>query len=392
MDDSWAHGAARTTRPALVTVVLLGLLSPIGACRSGSEAPASPVVWRRSLDSLGRTVDAGWHGEPVVIGDVAVIDVGTAFVALDLVNGSETWRAVPWAGRRSMGVGRLVAREDRIFVTDDGLNRAAALDASDGRTIWSVSLDSLRLGFGVAVDDRALYVGTRGREVIALDARTGAELWRRSLNVSQWWGAGLSGASSDGQVVYVSGFRSWQDCGFCSDLMMAALSASSGEVMWQRFEGDSTSDAANGPTLAGDVVLASGSAHGLVARSRTTGETRWRVGGAAGLIAMASPPLVLGDTVVVGDGTRLYGVRLATGAPVFEVPRPSSIDFIAACAGRILVSRQALDVIDARTGRILGSWLNDDASRDGFVTSGFAVSGDRAVVTGTKQAFGIRCR
>lgn len=291
-----------------------------------------------------------------------------------------------------MASNSIVASAGRVFVVDDVLHRAAALDTADGHTLWAVTLDTLRFTFHVTADQRALYVGTRAREVIALDVATGAELWRQDLQTTDWPGAGLSGARSDGQVVYVSGFRSFPGCPFCSDAMTAALSASNGAILWQRFEGDSASDAVNGPSLAGDIVLTSGSAHGLIARSRTTGDTRWRVAGAAGFIAMESAPLVIGDTVVVGDGTTLYGVSVATGAPIFQIQRPSSIDFITVCAGRILTSRQALDIIDPSSQRVLGSWLNDDASRDGFITSGFGVSGNVAVVTGTKQVFGVRCR
>lgn len=170
------------------------------------------------------------------------------------------------------------------------------------------------------------------------------------------------------------------------------MAAADGRVVWQHLQGDSASDASAAPTLAGDLVVTSGLAHGVLARSRQTGATRWRVAGAERYVAMTSSPLVLGDTVVIGDGPILYAVRLADGGPLYSTELRSSIRFVAACAGKLLVSRQALDVVDARTHRLLGTWLHDEYGGDGFATSGFAVSGDRAVVSTSRKVVGIRCR
>jgi outer membrane protein assembly factor BamB len=276
-----------------------------------------------------------------------------------------------------------------VYVVDEVLSRAAALDVRDGHVLWDVPIDSAGIRFTIAADGASLYVGTRARHLVALDAATGAERWRRDFGAT----AGvLAGAATDGATVFVSGSRAVAPCAFCLEEFTAAVAATDGSVVWQHLEGDSASDAAAAPTLAGDLLVTSGLAHGVVARVRQTGATRWRVTGAERYSAMTSPPLVLGDTVVIGDGPILYAVRLGSGAPLYSTELRSSIRYVAACGGKLLVSRQALDVVDVRTHRLLGTWLNDEYGADGFVTSGFAVSGDRAVVTTNRDIVGLRCR
>lgn len=376
---------------ATVTLVVGSLVLTAG-CGSSGDPVTSPVAWRVSLQSLGAPADVWWSGEPVVADDLAFVDIGSGIVALDVTTGTVRWNVQPWPNRRIAGTRRLVARDGRLYAVDFVLNRAVALDVTDGATLWAAQLDTLSEGgFQVAADSRGVYVATNRAEVLALDAASGVERWRTSLQTAGRRNA-LLGAVTDGEVVYVAGARKTGDCPYCTEAMTTALATVTGAIVWQHFEGDSASDAGAAPTVASEVLVASGAAHGLIARDRATGATRWRVPGAEEYIAMLSPPLVLGDTVVVGDGPVLYAVRLSTGAPLYSTELRSSIRYIASCGGKVLVSRQALDMVDAATHRVLGTWLDDEYGRDGFITSGFGVSGDRAVVAGNRQVFGMRCR
>lgn len=372
-------------------VALLALLVPgASSCRNGADAPPSPVVWSVSRATLGVVGDDTWQGVPAVADGVAVLDVQGGIAALDVETGQVRWNARPWGGRRFSASANLPVRDGRVFVIDPVLSRVAALDLRDGHTLWDIAVDTLGAGGFVAdVDAASLYIATRARVLVALDVATGTERWRRDFAAS----AGvLVGAATDGANVYVAGSRATGQCPFCLEEFTAAVAAASGVLLWQRLEGDSSSDAASAPTLAGELLVTAGIAHGILARSTRTGVTQWRNPGAARYAAMKSSPVVLGDTVLVGDGPTLFALRLADGVPLYTRDLQSTIRYIAPCDGRLLVSHQALDMVDLRTGKVLGRWLDQEYGGLGFITSGFGASGNHAVASTSSHIVGIRCR
>src|SRR5690606_12258662 len=80
-----------------------------------------------------------------------------------------------------------VVAGNRVF-TMDVEGQVQAIEADTGRRVWRVVLESREgddvaiSGGGIAFADGRVYATTGFADVIALDAASGREIWRRSLN------------------------------------------------------------------------------------------------------------------------------------------------------------------------------------------------------------------
>jgi glucose dehydrogenase len=178
------HGNYAATRAAID--------SPITTATVGNLE----VAWRFPLTAQG-----GYGAitcNPVVIGDVVYIqDMAFNVFALDRSSGGELWRKeinIPGSGPNGVAVGYGL-----VFATEMVGCQAFALDAATGEEIWRVSLSanpSELIFMQPIVYDNVVYVGTtsatyvggaRG-EFFALDAGTGAILWRFETTTDNLWG------------------------------------------------------------------------------------------------------------------------------------------------------------------------------------------------------------
>ncbi len=92
-----------------------------------------------------------------------------------------------WSDRYGKGVENLFIQlipapyEDKVFTADrDG--RVIALDIKTGEEIWSERDKELRISGGPGVGDGNVYVGTSDAEVVALDAKTGERKWMTTVS------------------------------------------------------------------------------------------------------------------------------------------------------------------------------------------------------------------
>lgn len=132
----------------------------------------------------------------------------------------------------------------RLFVASQR-GEVWALDAATGCTHWSYAAQSgvrTAMTVGRLPDGRhGLYLGDYNANVYALDAVTGAELWRRDLDAHE--GARITGAPAlhDGRLyVPVSSLEEvlaadpeYACCTFRGSL--AALDATTGDLIWQTY-------------------------------------------------------------------------------------------------------------------------------------------------------------
>lgn len=293
---------------------------------------------------------------PAVNGNVLYVqsDDGLLY-ARDSRDGTERWTArivdgpvvrLPFSDPKSrydrFGSDVTVAG-DRLYVgTHDG--RLLALDAADGRILWSFGAGDAVLAAPLVRDGRVTF-GSYDRFVYALDAADGRLLWKRDTG-----GAVVSTPAFDSGRVIV-GNR-------CYDLL--AFDAATGEVAWKQyvwmswiessatirdgvvFVGSSDAaavfafDAATGgrlwaadvhgwawgqPAMAGETVYAGTSGQvgypvthegALVALDRSTGAVRWRhvlskpESGAFGI--PGSPAVGVGLVFAGGLDGRLYAI------------------------------------------------------------------------------------
>jgi outer membrane protein assembly factor BamB len=249
----------------------------------------------------------------------------------------------------------------RVFTLDAGALVTAT--STGGAVLWSADLTAAfdkgggQSGGGLAVAGNRLFVTTGYGEVVALDAASGAVLWRQRVD------APVSGApATDGEAVYVSGRDGsawaiaaadgkviWQVVGTpgtasyvgtaaptvgdravifptsAGDLM-AVLKIGGGTKIWQAslagkrlgrayaFSADVTGDA----VIDGKVLYAGSAAGRTVAMSSSSGERIWSAGeGALGPVAVAGGALFL-----INDEAELVRLDAATGEVIWTQPMP----------------------------------------------------------------------
>ncbi|MER6351502.1 serine/threonine-protein kinase [Streptomyces sp. NPDC001634] len=110
------------------------------------------------------------------------VDNGTVFatdqhvVACDLATGTKKWTKLSHSSEGFFSAPRVKGGVLYIGDSDRGVR---ALDASDGRQIWSRSIDGGANGNDLVVTDTAVYVasGDQTSGIYALDRRTGKTVW-----------------------------------------------------------------------------------------------------------------------------------------------------------------------------------------------------------------------
>lgn len=97
-------------------------------------------------------------------------------------------RSIGEGAKDGMGLIAQPVSDGKYIYTLDARARIKALDVSTGREIWSVDLnphlkrDKVAFGGGLSLLDGKLFVTSGYRFVTAIDATTGASIWKRTLD------------------------------------------------------------------------------------------------------------------------------------------------------------------------------------------------------------------
>lgn len=146
---------------------------------------------------------------PVMVGDTVLCGFDNGKVmAINGNDGSVQWEATvtPPHGRTELE--RLADIDSPLLVSGQNVyavgfqGRVAMLALDTGQVWWSHELSSHR---GMCIDDEALYVSTADGEVVALRARTGAEVWRQPALLHR----GLSAPASMDDVIVLGDFQGY---------------------------------------------------------------------------------------------------------------------------------------------------------------------------------------
>lgn len=161
-----------------------------------------------------------------------------------------------------------VAADGMVFAMDaDG--RVAALDANTGAQIWRRATDPgdnkrdrLAFGGGVAYANGKLYVSSGFRQVMQLDAKTGAVGWRTKTSESIHGAPTVSG----GRVFVVA-----------LDNTLLTFDAATGSPAWtyQALSESARILSASSPAVSGDTVVAAFGSGELVALRASNGNDLW---------------------------------------------------------------------------------------------------------------------
>lgn len=226
--------------------------------------------------------------------------------ALDASTGREIWhrRMSPgWVSSPAVGGGTVYFASRRGedapgFFRSFDFGHVHAVDASTGAELWRSKTDFHVLYSPMVVED-ALYVGSMSGRVSALDSSSGDQLW--SYEAGAWLRS--SPVTVDGKVY----FSSW-------DGHVHALKASDGELLW-RYEADC--GLFSFPAIAdGTVYVASTDRH-LYALDALTGEELWRYDISDWLY---SAPVVVDGILYASTIYRLvYALDASTGEFLWRV-------------------------------------------------------------------------
>ena len=172
----------------------------------------------------------------------------------------------------------------------DGKSTESLGDALTLKPVWKVPTELGFSSFAIA-DGRAFtqILANDAETLVALDAKTGNELWRKPLGPSDWRGGGGAGTpdnrggdgprstpSTDGRHVFV----------YDAHLVLFCFEAKSGNLVWKRdvmqeFAGRNIKwHNATSPLLDGDRIYVGGGGAGqsFIAFAKETGKVIWKSG------------------------------------------------------------------------------------------------------------------
>ncbi|MDG3042744.1 outer membrane protein assembly factor BamB family protein [Roseicyclus marinus] len=276
-------------------------------------------------------------------------------------NPVEVWAAPIGTGnsRRNRIAADPVAGGGLVYTIDAG-SQLQATSLSGGAPAWITSLvpdfdrGANASGGGLALSGNRLYATTPFGEVVALDAASGAVIWRQRL------GTVLGAPTVSGGLVYVVGRNSeaW------------ALEADDGRQRWRIPSSDVPSVLVGGsaPAVADGRAIFPFPSGELVAAMPNTGITLWhsfvaggRLGTAyAGINDITSDPVIVGGTIYAGNQSgRVVSMNARTGTRNWTATEGAYSPVVVAGDAIFFVSdRNELIRLDASDGsRVWGTEL-----------------------------------
>ncbi len=266
------------------------------------------MVWRVSTGE-GSSNQGQLASSPVIgEGRIFTIDTRAVVRAISPENGATIWQAQVRGDNAPEGAlfgGGVAYDNGRIYATN-GAGDAAALDAKTGALIWRVRPGGPLRGAPTVANDN-VYVVTQDNQLFALNPANGATRWSGSGAVEI---AGILGASSPAaaQGTVVAGFSSGE---------LNAYRYENGQNLWQDALARTSistsvtqlSDIDADPVIDSGRVYAVGQGGRMVAIELITGQRVWEIN-----VAGISTPWVAGDWVfVVTDDSRLLALSRTTG-------------------------------------------------------------------------------
>ena len=231
-------------------MVYVGIQRDFAALDLATGSPA----WQ--LDPVPGAFWQGTYASAAVGGGVVVDTFNRALGGVggwDQATGDELWRL---GGAPSIAIeASPVIAGDTVYLAD-GRDEVTAVDLATGQIRWSEALDGGGFDWGYAiagtpaVADGRLFVPTLYRDLVALDAATGLELWRHAarpapVHLTHYRGRtdGFVGSPLvTGGLVWIGG----------ADGTLEALDAATGQVAWTH---DLGVPVTSGLAVAGDYLV-----------------------------------------------------------------------------------------------------------------------------------------
>jgi outer membrane protein assembly factor BamB len=264
-------------------------------------APSLARAWQVSI--AGSTTKARLAAGPVVAaGRVYAIDIEAVVHAFSAVNGAKVWSTALGADSKaqsSLFGGGVSFDGGKIYATT-GTGDTAALDAATGAVLWKKHPGGPLRG-APTISNGHVYVVSQDNQLFALNQDTGETVWNEAATLESSGVFGVAApAAAQGTVVagfssgelnayrYENGRSVWQDA-----LSRTSISTAVGSL----------SDIDADPVIEGGRVYAVGQGGRMVALELTTGQRLWELN-----VAGISTPWVAGDWlfVVTDEGKLMW--------------------------------------------------------------------------------------
>lgn len=356
--------------------------------RSGVQPTANPG----GLTLLYRAPQAGSfrYSRPVTDGERVFADGnGQRLVALDRATGAELWATEPPADE---WFGSPILHQGVILVAG---HRARAYAPATGTALWTGPPGTGAFGHTPAAGGGRFYIGTDS-SVFALDAATGALVWRTGLGAGWSYPGRTRGVAADGEMVVACAQEPLEWNGWRSAGHVVAFDAATGAIRWRyrmSFETEFNFCFSEPLITATHVIVPDAGGNNIVGLDRASGEFQWRYRGEPGWVGPYEPPSALGDTLFVASNDEsVTALSMTTGAQIWRTKMDGSTRAVAACGRVLLATNMSLNVLDRRTGAVLAKDAEGRWQEGGdLLSTRFLVVGDTAFILGNRVMLAMRC-
>jgi outer membrane protein assembly factor BamB len=265
------------------------------------DAETGNQIWKQQLSGPMRSPPA------FAAGRLYIVTIDNELYTLDAATGKTVWKHSGISEIAGLLGGSAPAIESNTVIVPYSSGELYALQGSNGRVLWSDNLGPVRRGdiASQITDIRGLpvvakdqvYAISHGGRMVAIDFKTGRRVWDKLFGgVQTPWVAG--------DYIYV----------LTNDEQLLCLSRRDGRVRWAvallRYENPEKKEDPvtwNGPVLAGDRLIVTGSRGAALAISPYTGEMLGKIN-LPGSITQA--PIVADGTIfVLTDSGELVALR-----------------------------------------------------------------------------------
>lgn len=354
----------------------------------GSGKPGQlAVAWHNPLGSGAASRNDWLAGIPAVANGQVFVEELNDVIAVDAATGETQWttqiKEYPNAASPN-----LVVRSGLVIIGDRDVQ---ALDAKTGALKWRFQTDSLPEALATA-DEDMYYTGQRTYPfVYALSLSDGSLRWRVNVGANWQYAGFVKGVSVSGDTVYAGVIHYQAANGYLQSGVVVALDRRTGHELW-RYETRVNHDVMSAPLIAGNLlVLDDLSGYGLFAIDRfnpSAGEI-WRVmspnqGAGPGAQSVVSNGIVFAGT----GGGYAYAIEATTGKVLWRSQTKAVAFGVGVCRGSPYINTEVLQQLEANTGNQVGYLHADHGS---YFSSGLVADDTRIYVLGPTGLTAAMC-